>query len=152
MLKNYSSKSLVYLILIILPIGAKTIEEEKAFLERQEEKIKLGEEHQYTIFLKEKIVGGAGLKVERGSKYGEIGYFVGKKFQGKGIATQAATKLVKKAKELELIGVKATTHPKNFPSQKVLEKIGFRKIGEMEKYMPIKGELQPRFFYWLSLS
>ncbi len=152
MLKNCLSKSLASLVLIISPIGAKTAEEEKTFLESQEEKIKLGEEHQYTIFFGKKIVGGAGLKIERGKKYGDIGYFVGKKFQGKGIATKATKKLIKKAKELGLIGVKATTHPFKIGSQKVLERTGFKRVGYMEKYMLIKEELQPRLFYWLLLK
>jgi ribosomal-protein-alanine N-acetyltransferase len=153
MLPDCSGRSLVYLILIILPIGAKTVEEEKSYLHSLQEKIKSGLEHQYTIFYKGEIAGGIGLKISSHEKsLGEIGYFVGKEFQGKGLATEATRIGIKKAKELGLVGLRATTHPHNYASQKVLEKSGFTLVGRMEKYMKIRGELQPRYLYWLPLT
>jgi len=134
-----------------LPIGVKTIEEEKEFLKKQQEAIARGETHQYSIFCEGKIVGGIGLKLE-GKKIGELGYFVGKKFHKKGIATEAAKQVLEIARQKGFIGIKATAHPLNVPSRKVLEHTGFNLVGEMEKYMEIRGELQPRVLYWLSLK
>ena len=96
-------------------------------------------------------MGGIGLKPE-GKKIADLGYFVGKKFQGKGVATTAAEKTIQKAKELGFIGLKATTHPMNIPSQKVLTKSGFTLVGRMERYMEIRQEFQPRLLYWLPLT
>jgi len=71
----------------------------------------------------------------------EIGYSLIPNERGKGYCTEAAQIMVDYlflSKEAPCI--QATTHPKNTASQRVLEKVGFRKEGIMRKRTFIRGE------------
>lgn len=71
----------------------------------------------------------------------EIGYSLIPNERGKGYCTEAAQIMVDYlflSKETPCI--QATTHPKNTASQRVLEKVGFRREGIMRKRAFIRGE------------
>jgi RimJ/RimL family protein N-acetyltransferase len=68
--------------------------------------------------------------------------------RGNGYCTEAAQILVDYlflCKEIECI--QATTHIKNIASQKVLEKIGFKKEGILRKRFYIRGDWQDQFLF-----
>jgi RimJ/RimL family protein N-acetyltransferase len=63
----------------------------------------------------------------------EIGYGIGEAYQRKGYMTEAARLLVEWAFQSgRCRAVTAETLPDNFPSQRVLQKIGMRQDGEMD--------------------
>ncbi len=59
----------------------------------------------------------------------EVGYWIGREYWGKGIATEALTEFLDLVKMRPLYGVVAKH---NIGSQRVLEKCGFRMAGEEE--------------------
>ncbi len=66
----------------------------------------------------------------------EVGYWIGKEFWGKGIATQALLLFTGLAKTRPLF---AHVAKHNIGSRRVLEKCGFTVVGE-DKYFDAKGE------------
>ncbi|GAB2223853.1 hypothetical protein Droror1_Dr00004597 [Drosera rotundifolia] len=82
---------------------------------------------------------------------GEIGYVLGKKYWGKGIATRAV-KLVgscifKEWPHLERL--EGLVDVENVASQKVLEKAGFRREGVLRKYLMMKGRCRDMVMFSL---
>ncbi|CAG7907692.1 hypothetical protein IGI04_016461 [Brassica rapa subsp. trilocularis] len=75
---------------------------------------------------------------------GEIGYVIGSKYWGKGIATEAvrlvAAEIFKEMPEMERL--EALVDVDNIGSQKVLEKVGFVREGVMRKFMYLKGNVR----------
>lgn len=85
----------------------------------------------YAIYYRNEFVGLAGLKdPDYDNKKIEIGYWIAEKFQHKGIVTLSCRKLIEHAfvnLEMNRIQLKAATE--NINSQKVAERLGFRKEG-----------------------
>ena len=65
----------------------------------------------------------------------EVGYWLGKDFWGKGIATQALSEFLKQVKTRPLV---AHVAKHNVASRRVLEKCGFMFVGE-DKYLDKRG-------------
>jgi RimJ/RimL family protein N-acetyltransferase len=62
----------------------------------------------------------------------EIGYSIALSMRGRGLATEAARELVRIAfADARVVWVRAHTLAQHNPSTRVLEKVGFRKIGEL---------------------
>ena len=84
----------------------------------------------FGILLKnsEEIVGGIGLhKIDRKNKNAELEYWLGKKYWGHGIATEAVGLVLDLVfKKWKFHRIYANTFHKNIASQKVLKKIGFK--------------------------
>lgn len=73
-------------------------------------------------------------------KAAELGYRIGQKEQGKGYASKSVNLLLQKAfDDYGLTCLKAGTSTENIGSQKVLEKNGFKRIGEEKKVMKVNG-------------
>ncbi|QQK08815.1 GNAT family N-acetyltransferase [Miniphocaeibacter halophilus] len=78
--------------------------------------------------------------IRRPLNKGELGYRLGKNIQGKGYGTKGVSLVVDLArKKHKLHRLEAGTSSENIPSQRVLEKNGFRKVGIYEKYILING-------------
>jgi RimJ/RimL family protein N-acetyltransferase len=77
-------------------------------------------------------VGICGLVDRDGLEHTDLGYAILERYSGKGYATEAAAAVLRHAREM--LGHKtilAITVPENKPSQRVLEKIGFRFVREV---------------------
>jgi [ribosomal protein S5]-alanine N-acetyltransferase len=88
--------------------------------------------------LKGKVIGRINItSIQRGSfNKAELGYRIGKDYQGKGVATTAAKIVLEKAlKEHKLHRIEAGTSPDNIGSQIVLIKNGFQFVGRYNKYI-----------------
>jgi len=71
----------------------------------------------------------------------EIGYFLVPSERGKGYCTEAVKIMVDYLfLSKDIVRVQARTDSRNVPSQKVLEKVGFKKEGTMRKCFFIRGE------------
>lgn len=81
----------------------------------------------------------------------DIGYAIGVKYWGQGIATNAVKMAVTQVfKDLpHLLRLQAFTDVENKASQRVLEKVGFQKEGLLRKYAYIKGNLKDLVIYSL---
>ncbi|HEX3984357.1 MAG TPA: 8-oxo-dGTP diphosphatase MutT [Acidisoma sp.] len=79
---------------------------------------------------REVLVGAVGLKLLRGQRRATIGYWVGRRFWGHGVAREAAGRVLRWAlANLDLDVVEATAAAENAASAAVLRAIGFREIG-----------------------
>jgi 8-oxo-dGTP diphosphatase len=79
----------------------------------------------------EVLVGVVGLRLVAKARTGRIGYWVGRRFWGHGVATEAAGRLTRWAManlEIDRLGAEVATD--NPASAAVLRRIGFRQVGE----------------------
>ena len=91
---------------------------------------------------KEVVVGGVGLRLDKDARTARLGYWVGRRFWGHGVASEAAGKLARWAMaNLDLDRLEATVATDNPGSIAVLRRIGFRHVGEgMEHFLARGGE------------
>ena len=83
---------------------------------------------------REVLVGSVGLRVDPGGDVAQLGYWVGRRFWGHGVATEAVERLVRWALgNLALNRIEASVARDNPASATVLRKIGFREIGHAEE-------------------
>jgi ribosomal-protein-alanine N-acetyltransferase len=88
------------------------------------------------------LVGAVTLSnVRRGvAETGTLGYWIGQRHAGRGLATAAVRAVVRHSFEvLRLHRIEASCLPSNAASRRVLEKSGFRKEGEARAYLKING-------------
>ena len=77
------------------------------------------------------MVGVVGLRIDAGQRCGRLGYWVGRRFWGHGVATEAAGRLARWAlANLDLDRLEAGVITDNPASAAVLRRIGFRETGE----------------------
>ncbi len=121
-----------------------------------QERIKESKAYELGIELKEngKIVGGMGLcKIDPKHDVAEVGYWLGKKYWGKGITTEALELLLDFAfNELKLHRVYAYTFIDNIGSQRVLEKCGFTREGRRKEAIKKNGKYYDNFMFGLVSS
>ena len=78
----------------------------------------------------ETLVGGVGISIDRAARTGRLGYWVGQKYWGHGVATEAAARLTSYAfANLEIDRITAGVATDNPASAAVLRRIGFRQTG-----------------------
>jgi 8-oxo-dGTP diphosphatase len=79
----------------------------------------------------EMLVGGVSLRLDRAARSGRLGYWVGRRFWGHGVAREAAGRLARWAlANLELDEIIATVATDNAASIAVLRHIGFHHVGD----------------------
>jgi 8-oxo-dGTP diphosphatase len=88
----------------------------------------------------ETLVGVVSLRTEPKSRTGVLGYWVGRRFWGHGVATEAAGKLARWAlANLDLDRITADVATDNPASGAVLQRIGFRRVGDGRKHYLARG-------------
>jgi ribosomal-protein-alanine N-acetyltransferase len=100
------------------------------------------ETHPFAILDDDAIAGTINLFhiVRESLQSGTIGYWVDRARNGRGLATAAVEDVVAYAfGELALHRVEAATLVDNLPSQRVLEKTGFERIGVARSFLNIDG-------------
>jgi [ribosomal protein S5]-alanine N-acetyltransferase len=81
------------------------------------------------------VLGYAGLQHLEDGPEVEVGYYLGRKAWGRGLATEIARRVVEYGfTELELPRIVAVVRPDNAASQNVLSKAGLRKVGTGHHY------------------
>ena len=107
------------------------------FIRKTHYKIRKKSGYAFGIVLKEtnKIIGVIDIfPIDWKNKNAEVGYWIGRKYWGKGCMTEAVKLMLKFAFEkLKLHRVYATTIEKNTASKRVLEKVGFKLEGIMRE-------------------
>jgi len=88
------------------------------------------------------LVGVVGVRIDAPTRVGRLGYWVGRRFWGHGVATEAAGRLARWAlASLDLDRLEAGVITDNPASAAVLRRIGFRQTGEgRDKFVARGGE------------
>ncbi|MBV9734494.1 MAG: 8-oxo-dGTP diphosphatase MutT [Acidisphaera sp.] len=90
------------------------------------------------------LVGGVGLRIDPRERRARLGYWVGRRFWGHGVATEAAGRLARWAlANLSLERLEATVAVGNSRSAAVLRRIGFREVGEGREAFLARGGEHP---------
>lgn len=112
------------------------------------------DDRNYALFVEwketERLVGRVALtEVVRGAfQNAYLGYWIDHRFVEKGVATEAVGSVVSFGFEtLGLHRIQAAVMPKNVPSRRVLEKLGFREEGLARRYLAIAGEWEDHILY-----
>ncbi len=93
---------------------------------------------------REVIVGGVGLRIDRAARSGQLGYWVGRRFWGHGVASEAAGRFVRWAlANLDLDTIAATVATDNAASIAVLRRIGLKHVGQGRETFAARGAEQP---------
>ena len=91
--------------------------------------------YNYSIFLNLALIGGVSLILKDDGSY-ELGYWLGENFWGYGYATEAAKGLLNDVCKNEKNPKITSGYLKgNIASANVLSKLGFKKTGEVERYV-----------------
>ena len=97
--------------------------------------------HQFAVTEDDAVVGSIGMTVNQELRNGHIGYWCAKDARGRGVTTRALRAVSRWGLEqLGLGRVELITDPDNAASQRVAEKVGFRREGVLRSHLP--GELQ----------
>jgi RimJ/RimL family protein N-acetyltransferase len=92
--------------------------------------------HSFAITAEGAVVGAIGMAVNSMNYRGRIGYWVAAWARGRGICTVALRLLSRWALEqLELQRLELITDPDNVASQRVAEKVGFRREGVLRAHL-----------------
>ena len=111
--------------------------------------ITFGIEYKVTSYSIQLLAGTIDIKdIDYVNKKANIGYWIGKQYQGKGIATECVNLVVNYAfDELKLKEISAYIFPDNNSSIRVLEKNGFEKTKEVNEYHPISNSYKNSLVY-----
>ena len=90
----------------------------------------------------EVLVGSIGLRLDRAERSGRLGYWVGRRYWGHGVASEAAARLARWAMaNLDLDRLTSTVATDNPASVAVLRRVGFRHVGTgAERFLARGGE------------
>lgn len=108
----------------------------RKFLKTCETNFKKKTEKVFGIYLKEKLIGVISLhKIDLGNKSAEIGYWLDKKHNGKGIITKSCKVLINHAfDEMKLNSVRILCASENKRSRAIPEKFGFVEEGTLREF------------------
>ena len=96
----------------------------------------------------EVLVGVVGLRVDRAGRTGRLGYWVGRRFWGHGVASEAAGRLARWGlANLEIDRITADVATDNPASAAVLRRIGLRRTGEGEANFVARGGSGPVWLF-----
>lgn len=94
------------------------------------------------------LIGAIGLTINKEFEHGEIGYWIGKPYWGKGYCTEATNDVLNYGfNKLELNRIFAR-HMKNNPaSGRVMQKVGMKLEGTLKQHVKKWGEFQDILYY-----
>ncbi len=96
----------------------------------------------------EVLVGVVGLRLEKATRTGRLGYWVGRRFWGHGVATEAAGRLIRWGlANLNIDHIVADVATDNPASAAVLRRIGLRQTGEGEGKFLARGRSTPIWLF-----
>ncbi|XXM71101.1 GNAT family N-acetyltransferase [Lysinibacillus sphaericus] len=115
------------------------------WIEIQPELIQLGTEYPLAIVetMSNELVGTITLRVDKEHLKGELGYWIGRPYWGKGFATEAVKRMISFGfQDLGLNKVWASALSRNQASIAVLQKAGLLKEGTLKQDRLISGEFE----------
>lgn len=137
-------------------IATKTFAESRESLKNAIELSRSNHARRYCITLKEagedKLIGAVGYEIEATTPLGKIadpmGWFIMPEFQNNGYVTEAVKSLLEFAFSQDgCIRIATGCYKDNIPTQKVMDKTGFRKEGERTNAAYHDGKMKDRLDY-----
>jgi ribosomal-protein-alanine N-acetyltransferase len=124
------------------------LENEEEFFEHITEN---GDEVHFLICKDSKAMGVVSLiEKEQPAKIAKTGIWLHPKFHGKGYGTEAIEILIEHAfNQLNYSKIYARAHEHNKASQRIWEKLGFEKEGELRNHVYLQGEHKNLIYYGL---
>lgn len=128
-----------------------TSEDSKAFIERVRLRYAKGDGYWLGIWNDDELVGSIGfLYIDQENKKTEIGYWLGKEYEGKGMVTKSIKALINYGfDELHLNKIEIGAATDNVKSRAIPERLGFKLEGEIRDYEYINGRFLDRVIYGL---
>lgn len=123
---------------------------QKAVIEAKLLLFRAGTEVPWVLAAGERIIGTVTLAgIVRGPfQSANLGYWIDGEYAGRGIGTAAVAAVLEAARErLGLHRVQAATLPHNVPSQRILERLDFERIGLAPRYLRIAGQWQDHVLF-----
>lgn len=119
------------------------------FIRASKLKHKNGLEHAFVIFFEKEMVGRIGLyKIDPFNRIAELGYWISEDFEGKGIMTKSAERLLTFAfSELNVNRVEIRCGEHNLSSQKIPKRLGFVQEGLLREAELIRGKYINHILY-----
>jgi RimJ/RimL family protein N-acetyltransferase len=95
------------------------------------------------------LIGGAGVvALDSPNRSAEIGYWIAEEARRRGHASRAVRLLTQWALEyLHVVRVEALVYPANVPSQRVLERVGYRREALLRAHREVKGSMRDMLVY-----
>lgn len=130
------------------------VEDSKTFIERTRISFAKDEGYWLGIWDGDTLVGSIGyLYIDQENKKTEIGYWLGKEYEGNGFITKSIKLLVNYAfGELGLNKIEIGVATENMKSRAIPEKLGFTREGELRDYEYINGRHIDRIIYGLKAN
>lgn len=137
-------------------ITTSTLDESKKSLSDTIEVNNSGKARRFCITLKksgnDKLIGGVGYEIKSITPIGKIadpmGWFIMPEYQNKGYITEAVKRILDFAfTDDDCIRVATGCYADNIPTQKVMDKVGFRKEGEKYNAAYHDGKMKDRLDY-----
>lgn len=98
-------------------------------------------------------VGSVGVGLHDEGARGELGFWIGRDYWGRGYASEAARRMIEFATEtLGVTNLTGTVAADNAASLTVLAKLGFVETGRGEKRVPSTGEMREVIFFELVVN
>jgi ribosomal-protein-serine acetyltransferase len=115
-----------------------TPEQSRAFAEEAVRNWELGSDYNFAILSDGQVVGTIGLYTSRLNRpIGEVGYWLRTDATGRGYVTEAGHAVVRFGfEDLAVIRLELRAGVRNVPSQRVAERLGFRREGKLRKGCP----------------
>jgi RimJ/RimL family protein N-acetyltransferase len=135
------------------PWGPNTIEDTQRFISDMILQASTKPRYKFDLALELKesgrMIGGAGIRREsQDSVIANLGWAVHPDFQGQGLATEAARRLIQFGfEELKLKVIYATCDARNQASFRVMEKLGMKRVGLLIGDKKQKGHLRDTLRY-----
>ncbi|GMK41292.1 GNAT family N-acetyltransferase [Paenibacillus sp. CCS19] len=131
-----------------------SVDDSGAFIERT--RLRYAKDDGYWIGIWEgsQLVGSIGyLYMDQDNRKTEIGYWLGREFEGRGIITRAIQALIQFAfSRLHMNKIEIGAASSNARSRAIPERLGFQREGEIRDYEFINGHYLNRVIYGLTAS
>jgi ribosomal-protein-serine acetyltransferase len=127
------------------------VQDTKTFIEKSLHRFSANNGYWAGIWHKENLAGSIGyLYIDWGNSKTEIGYWLGKGFEGNGFATKACEVFIEHAfSNLGLNKVEINVATKNLKSQAIPKRLGFTEEGTIRNYEFLNGEYLDRTVFGL---
>jgi len=129
-------------------------DDSRTFIERTRIRYAKDEGYWLGIWSGDELVGSIGyLYFDQENKKTEIGYWLGKEYEGKGFITKSIEVLINYAfDELKFNKIEIGVATDNIKSRAIPEKLGFKREGELRDYEYINGRFLDRIIYGLKAN